>query len=163
MPSLPRMLAAAVTLGTLLVTGCSTTVSMEPAPAANAPECADVTVRLPSEVAGQPRVWTNAQATASWGDPVAVVLACGVEPPAPTTLPCQTVGGVDWIIDDSEAPRYRLTTFGRTPAVELYLDNEIVSSLDVLDALSAAVARLPQDGECTAPVDTTETPAPTEG
>jgi hypothetical protein len=57
---------------------------------------------------------------------------------------------VDWLIDDSDAPRYRLTSFGRTPAVEIYLDNDVVSSVDVLDSLSSLVAKLPKDGECTA-------------
>ena len=60
------------------------------------------------------------------------------------------MNGVDWIIDDAEAPRYRVTTFGRTPAVEVYLDNEVVSSADVLDALSGIVGLLPTDGSaCT--------------
>jgi len=79
-----------------------------------------------------------------------VILTCGLEPPGPTTLPCQSVNGVDWIIDESDAPRYRVTTFGRTPAVEVYLDNDVVSSAAVLDSLSQIVAVLPTDGsECT--------------
>ncbi|GAA1991235.1 DUF3515 family protein [Microbacterium pumilum] len=131
------------------VTGCASTVSLEPAPDSNDPACAEVTVRLPGELGGQSRRWTDAQATGAWGDPAAVLLTCGVQPPGPSTLPCQTVNGVDWIIDDAEAPRYRVTTFGRTPAVEVYLDNEVVSSADVLDALSGIVAVLPTDGaEC---------------
>ena len=64
--------------------------------------------------------------------------------------PARRVNGVDWIIDDSEAPRYRVTTFGRTPAVELYLDNDVVSSAEVLDRLSRIVGVLPADGSaCT--------------
>ena len=50
---------------------------------------------------------------------------------------------MDWIIDESDAPRYRVTTFGRTPAVEVYLDNDVVSSAAVLDTLSQIVAVLP--------------------
>ena len=46
---------------------------------------------------------------------------------------------MDWIIDDAEAPRYRVTTYGRTPAVEVYLDNDVVSSAEVLDTLSQIV------------------------
>ena len=65
-----------------------------------------------------------------------------------------TVEGVDWIIDDAEAPHYRITTFGRTPAVEIYLDNDIVPSADVLDRLSRIVSLLPADGAtCTDRVD----------
>ena len=39
-----------------------------------------------------------------------------------------------------------MTTFGRVPAAELYLDNERVSSAEVLDRLSALVSVLPTDG-----------------
>lgn len=126
-------------------------MSLDPAPLANDPACADVIVRLPDQVDGQDRRWTDAQSTGAWGDPTAVILTCGIEPPGPTTLPCQTVDGVDWIIDDADAPRYRVTTYGRTPAVELYLDNEVVSSAAVLESLSNIVSLLPQDGgTCTA-------------
>ena len=72
------------------LTGCTSTVSLEPAPDANDPACAEVTVRLPDDLAGQSRRWTDAQATGAWGEPAAVLLTCGVEPPGPTTLPCQT-------------------------------------------------------------------------
>ena len=119
---------------------------MTPAAGANDPQCAEVSVRLPGELAGLERRWTDAQATGAWGSPAAVLLTCGVEPPGPTTLPCQTVGGVDWIIDETEAPSYRVTTFGRTPAVEVYLDTTVASSADVLDRLSTVVSLLPTDG-----------------
>lgn len=123
---------------------------MTPAAGANDPLCADVTVRLPDSVDGQPRQWTDAQATGAWGNPSAVLLTCGVTPPGPSTLPCQTVNGVDWLIDDSEAPHYRFTTFGRTPAVEVYLDYDVVSGNAALQALSTAVGTLPNDGsQCT--------------
>jgi hypothetical protein len=127
------------------LTGCAGTVSLEAAPDANDPDCAEVTVRLPDDVDGQARRWTDAQATGAWGDPASVILTCGVEPPGPSPLPCQSVDGVDWIIDDSEAPHYRVTTFGRVPAVELYLDNTRVSSAEVLDTLSRIVGVLPTD------------------
>ena len=142
------MLVAATAVAAL--TGCTSTVSLEPGPDANDAACAEVSVRLPAQLDGQPRRWTDAQATGAWGDPAAVLLTCGVEPPGPTTLPCKTANGVDWIIDDTDAPNYRVTTFGRTPAVEVYLNNKVVSSADVLDALSSIVSVLPTDGsECT--------------
>lgn len=132
----------------MLIAGCSTTVPMDPAADANDPGCAEVMVRLPGTVDGQDRLWTDAQATAAWGSSSssAVLMTCGVTPPGPTTLPCQTVNSVDWIIDDSDAPRYRVTTFGRTPAVEVYLDNEVVSSASVLERLSGPVALIPAEG-----------------
>lgn len=157
MPRPSRVASAVLVLVAAVgVTGCSTTVSMDPAPDANDPACAEVTSRLPGSLAGEPRRWTDAQATGAWGDPAAVLLTCGVEPIGPTTLPCQTVNGVDWVIDESAAPRYRVTSFGRVPAVEVYLDNDVVSSADVLDSLSVLVARLPTDGAtCLAREDAT--------
>ena len=142
--------AIALTAGASSLAGCASTVHLDAAPESNDAACAEVTVRLPGELDDQPRRWTDAQATGAWGDPAAVLLSCGLEPPGPTTLPCQSVNGVDWVIDDAEAPRYRVTTFGRMPAVELYLDTEVVSSAEVLDALSGIVGLLPTDGsECT--------------
>ena len=162
---LPSLLAFGLTVVAAVgLTGCTTTVDLDPAESANDPLCAEVTSNLPGTVSGQARRWTDAQATGAWGDPAKVLLTCGVVPPGPTTLPCKTVAGVDWIIDDSDAPRFRVTTFGRTPAVEIYLDTtadengEGVSSLDVLDALSPTVSVLPVDGQCTDRGE--ETPAP---
>lgn len=137
-----------ILVGTVLA-GCSATVSVPPAPNANDPLCAEVSVRLPAAVDGQERRWTDAQATGAWGAPTAVILSCGVDVPGPTTLPCQDFDGVDWIIDDEGENRYRLTTFGRTPAVQVYLDNALVASGPVMGDLSKAVSVLPVDGECT--------------
>jgi len=146
-----RAWTAALLLTSLIaLAGCGATVALDPAPDANDPHCADVTVRLPGTVDGQARRWTDAQATGAWGSPTAVILTCGVIPLGPTTLPCHTVEGVDWIIDDAEAPHYRVTSFARTPAVEVYLDNDVVASAAVLDALSRIVSLLPTDGStCT--------------
>lgn len=138
----------------LLLTGCASTVSMSPAPGANDPACAAVTVRLPDSVDGQQRRWTDAQATGAWVDAegaATVLLTCGISTPGPSTLPCETAGGVDWLIDDAEAPNYRFTTYGRTPALEVYLDYDVVSARNVLDALGTAVQQLPSTGSaCTA-------------
>ncbi|QRY40942.1 DUF3515 family protein [Microbacterium hominis] len=145
--STTAVLAVAVALG---VTGCSATVSMTPAKSANDPACAAVTARLPATVDGQERRWTDAQATGAWGSPASVLLTCGLAAPGPSTLVCQTVDGIDWLVDDAEAPHYRFTTFGRTPAAEVYLDYDLVSGRDVLSALSSAVQQLPTDGRsCT--------------
>ena len=53
------------------------------------------------------------------------------------------------IVDESEAPRYRITTYGRTPAVQVYADNEVVSPNEVLTTLGPIVSILRQTGECT--------------
>lgn len=160
-----RILAPALALTVAAgLAGCAATVSMEPAADANDPACAEISVRLPGSIADEPRRWTDAQSTGAWGDPTTILLTCGVPPPGPTTLRCETVAGVDWVIDESEAPRFRVTTFGRTPAVELYLDTgadengEGVSSRDVLDAISPLVASLPVDGQCVGREEATPVP-----
>lgn len=149
MPRPRPAVAPLAVLAALTLTGCSTTVSMQPADQANDPLCADVMVRLPDALDAQPRRWTDAQSTAAWGDPSAVLLSCGVESPGPTEAQCITVAGVDWIVDDSAAPRYRITSYGRTPAVEVLTDNELVSPTTVLDGLGTAVQQLPRERQCT--------------
>lgn len=168
MPRRP-LTALLLVAATLAISGCAGTVSLDTAPQANDTSCADVMVRLPAQVAGAERRWTDAQSTAAWGSPTTVIFTCGVTPPGPTTLRCESVAGVDWVIDESEAPRFRVTTFGREPAVELYIDTEVsdtvsgVSSREVLDALSRVVSRLPQDGgACVDRAEATLVPEPVE-
>jgi len=147
-----RVIGAVLLLGaTASLTGCSAIVALDPAPDAALPACADVSVRLPAAIEDLARRETNAQATGAWGEPTAVVLHCGVPVPPPTsTLPCVTPpdGLVDWLVDDSDAPTYVFTSYGRTPAVSVVLDNTVVSGVSVLDALDAAVSHLPQSGSC---------------
>ena len=71
-------LAAIVVVAGSLLAGCSSTVSMQPAPDANNPLCADVTVKLPNRIGTLERQYTDAQATGAWGDPTGVLLSCGV-------------------------------------------------------------------------------------
>ncbi|MGV9768663.1 DUF3515 family protein [Microbacterium sp. NPDC003461] len=143
-------LGAAFTLSVALA-GCAATVTVQPAASANDPRCADVSVRVPDTIDDLPRRWTDAQATAAWGDPTAVVFSCGLEPPAPTTLQCVTIGGVDWIVDETDTPNLRLTTYGRQPAAQAYVDTTVISADQVLGALAGAVQQLPTTGACTAP------------
>ena len=126
---------------------------MEPAIDANNPLCAEVSVRL-GDVAGLTKRETNAQATGAWGDPASILLTCGLEAPAPTTLPCVSVNGVDWIIDDAQKPLYIFTTYGRTPAVQVALDSGAVSGSTVLTDLALPVASIPQERACTDLSDT---------
>ena len=157
-PPHARLRATAVVLlaaSAVLLSGCASAVPMTPAADAENPACAGVIVRLPDTVADQPSRETNAQATGAWGDPSAVLLTCGVEVPGPTTLPCLTVNGVDWIEDDSEAPMYRYTTYGREPATEVYLDSEIVSGSTTLVDLASAVSTIPSTTQCLGADDVT--------
>jgi hypothetical protein len=58
-------------------------------------------------------------------------------------------GGVDWLVDDEDYPRLRMTTFGRTPAAQAYVDTSKISGDQALDALKLAVGTLPVTGACT--------------
>ncbi|MWV50319.1 DUF3515 family protein [Rathayibacter sp. VKM Ac-2803] len=140
----------------LLLSGCSAAVALEPAADATNPGCAEVSVRLPDVVAEQPERETNAQGTAAWGTPAAVILHCGVEPPGPTTDLCVSVSGVDWIIDETQADEdiYTLTTYGRDPAVEITVDQSRASGTSAVVDLANAVSYIPQDRECTDVSDT---------
>lgn len=136
----------------LLLTGCSATVALDPAADAASPLCAEVSVRLPDAIGELASRSTNAQATGAWGEPASVILRCGVPSPAPTAdLPCVTVEGVDWLRDDSDAPNYVFTTYGREPAVEVIVNGDAASGLDALTALAPAVGRLPVTGACIVP------------
>ena len=148
-----RRVAIAVGLavaGTVALAGCSQAVAFDTAPSATDPDCAAVVVRLPDTVAGLTERETNAQGTGAWGQPASVLLRCGVEPLGPTTDPCVSVDGVDWVIDDSDAPTYLFTTYGRTPAVEVLIDNDVVSGTTAIADLSPAVSAIPAESGCVA-------------
>jgi len=124
----------------LTLSGCARLVNLDPAENANAPECANMIVRLPEVVAELPSRSVNAQSTAAYGEPVAVIIRCGLEKPGPTLLPCFTVDGVDWLRDDANDPEFIFTTFGLDPATEVIVDSTAVSGTAVLRDISRAVA-----------------------
>ena len=98
-------------------------------------------------VAQRERRETDAQSTAAWGDPP-VLLRCGVEPPGPTTDPCLTVEGVDWVARES-GTAVVFTSFGRRPALEVSVPRGGPTGADaVLAALAPLAARLPQARAC---------------
>ena len=133
----------------LLGSGCSATVTLEAAPDANNPSCADITVRLPESLGdGLTLRRTDAQATGAWGDPTAVILRCGVAVPEPTTATCIRADGIDWIIDESDAPNYVFTTYGRDPATEDIINSEQASGEAVLSGLASAIESVPATGGC---------------
>jgi hypothetical protein len=133
----------------LTLSGCAGQVPMVAAKDANNPACANVIVRLPAQVANQNKRETNAQSTGAWGNPAAVLLTCGVSVPGPSKLPCVSVNHVDWIEDDSQAPLYRYTTYGRSPAVQVVIDSSKVSGTTTLVDLQSAVEVLPASSKCT--------------
>lgn len=151
--------ALAASVAVVALAGCTQTIPFEPAANAKDPGCASVVVRLPDTVAELAKRDTNAQGTGAWGSPAAVLLRCGVEEPGPTTDRCVSVDGVDWVIDESDAPRYLFTTYGRSPAIEVLVDNDVVSGTSVITDLSNAVSVIPADRACTAVDDLGEVPA----
>ena len=144
-----RFLVASLAL--LTFSGCAATVNLEPAEDSNNPGCAEVMVRLPSQLGGLQERYTNAQATAAWGDPAAVLLRCGLEPVEVSTLPCVTAAGIDWLVDDSLAPSYRFISYARFPAVEVVVDSDNASGITSLEGIAGAVAQLPATKACLAP------------
>ncbi len=148
--------AATLCCAAALTSACAREVAMQPAPDANNPACAEVIVRLPELVADQPQRHTNAQATSAWGIPASVLLRCGVGVEGPTDLPCMRLDGVDWVRDDSAAPLFRFSAYGREPGVEVVIDAEAtppISGTTALIDLSGAVSVLPQTRECASVVE----------
>jgi hypothetical protein len=77
-------------------------------------------------------------------------LRCGVAEPAPnSTLPCVLVDDVYWLRDDTNAPSYVFTTYGRTPATEVIVDRDAVSPGAALYDLVGAVSITAETGACT--------------
>ena len=98
-------------------------------------------VRLPDTLENLPRRETNAQATGAWGDPAAILLRCGVAVPTASDLPCvETDKGFQWLRDDSKAPTYVFTSYGRTPAIAVVIDQTKLSPGPTLQDLETVVA-----------------------
>jgi hypothetical protein len=141
------LLTAATSLA--LLTGCAPTVVLDPAADANNPECAEIIVRLPDSLADQPKRTVNAQSTAAWGEPVAIILRCGLEPVEVSPLPCVSASNVDWLIDNSNAPSFRFISYARTPATEVIIDSNVVAGVTVLEQLAGSVGVLEPSKRCT--------------
>lgn len=105
-------------------------------------------VRLPDAIGINERRSTNAQSTAAWGEPAAVIARCGLAETGPSTLPCFTVNEIDWLRDDSQDPSFVFTTYGRFPAIEVVIDSDLTSGTEALDALSRAVGEIPATSAC---------------
>lgn len=140
-------------VGAALVAGlaaCSPVITLDAAPDANNPACAEISVRLPDAVGDQGRRSTNAQATAAWGEPSSVILRCGLPEVLVSELPCVSAGEIDWLVDDSASPKYRFITFGRNPATEVIVDSTVISGVSALEGVASAVANIAATKWCTA-------------
>jgi hypothetical protein len=138
-----------ITASVLVLSGCAPVVPLEPAEQANNPECAEIIVRLPDELAGLAERRVNAQSTAAWGEPAAVILRCGLEPVEVSALPCVTASDIDWLVDESKAPSYRFISYARSPATEVIIDSTTVAGVTVLDELAASIGVLDATNRCT--------------
>ena len=143
------------------VAGCASAVPVAVATHATDPVCAQVLVATPDSLGpGLDRRQTTAQASTAWGHDPAVVLRCGVEPPAPTTQRCETVttpGGasIDWLVvpgtaDANGRTDWTFTTYGRVPAVEVFVPAAVATerSTSFLDALGAALDLTTRERGC---------------
>ena len=132
----------------LLLTGCSPVVHLSPADGANSVSCAELMVRLSDKVDGLARRSTDAQSTAAWGEPAAVIFRCGLPAVTVSKFKCVTEQGIDWLVDDSKAPSYRFITFGRNPASEVIVDSRKAVGVNVLDEIGTTVAYQKATARC---------------
>ena len=132
------------------LTGCAAAVAVEPAENAADPDCASAMLAMPEAIGEHEQRETTSQATTAYGDPAAVVARCGVPPPGPSTDPCASVNGVDWVLREQggQDGTWIATTYGRDPAVEIVFDGAAVSSPTVFAELSAAVEKIPAEEKC---------------
>jgi hypothetical protein len=137
----------------VFLTGCAPIVTLEPAKDANNAECAEIIVRLPDDLAGERKRSVNAQSTAAWGEPVSVILRCGLEPVEVSALPCVSTGAIDWLVDDANAPSYRFISYARFPATEVIIDSTKLAGVTVLEQLSSTIGILPATKRCTEPAN----------
>lgn len=108
--------------------------------------CATVSDRLPATVAAAEQRGTRPTSglVAAWGNP-AIVLRCGVRAPGPTTLPCQRIEGVDWLLVRDTGGGALLQTFDRAPTIELQVPDGYARELVVAD-VAPALASLGHTG-----------------
>ncbi|WP_411081606.1 DUF3515 family protein [Streptomyces sp. cmx-18-6] len=150
----------ALTAGVLVSCGAdSPGEGVASAPNASDPACEKAAARYPDRLGGEELTFTDRPGVAVWGEN-AIVLRCGVELPLPTTDPCANVEGVNWVFreerskDDSKV----IVTYGRDPAVEVVVSDEVVAVDDVLIELSTLVEPIKAYREC---VGADDVPAPT--
>ncbi|MEG3628569.1 DUF3515 family protein [Streptomyces poriticola] len=120
------------------------------APHAGDPKCEKVVSRLPDGVPGASRDWALGDGVATWGGQSAV-LRCGVQELPPNINLCVTVDGVDWVLDEKRLKDDGvsvMTTYGRSPAVEVTYSGPREEVGGILAALNPSVEWIPQERKC---------------
>ncbi|MEW1759564.1 DUF3515 family protein [Streptomyces cyaneofuscatus] len=133
--------ASVLTAGVLVSCGAdSPGEGVTAAPHAGDAACKQLADRYPDRLGGQDLAFTDRPGVAVWGEN-AIALRCGVELPVPTLDPCATVDGVDWVFreDRSKDGGKVVVTYGRDPAVEVVVSDDVAAVDDVLVDLSALV------------------------
>jgi uncharacterized protein DUF3515 len=149
----PSLAIAASALLLAALTGCADDDSapdLAAAPKGGSPACADVVDRAPQKVLDLERSTPQAVGVAAWGTPP-IVLQCGIDvDDRPTSDPCVSVDGVDWILDnpDAEDQPATLVTYGRDPAVRVTVPGDRQQALGALAELAPAVSPLPASKKC---------------
>ncbi len=111
--------------------------------------CGRMTENAPAKLAGHPKHATKLAGVALWGDSN-IVLRCGVTGIGPTSDPCFSADGVDWVIDTARSTDTQkvITTYGRTPATEVTVTHASKTPDEVLVELSALITPIAQTSQC---------------
>ena len=133
----------------LLMNGCSEPPERWADPV---PACAPALAELPQTVLGRRRLDRPPNAgrpvDAGWGDPV-ITVACGLDPVEPTTAPCLTVDGVDWIfLEPQDGGDLSFRSYGTSLAVEVVVPQSYgrANATGALVDLAGAARALPKNG-----------------
>ncbi|MET9535342.1 DUF3515 family protein [Streptomyces sp. NPDC006649] len=124
------------------------------APGGQSSACKQTAHRYPNRLAGQALTFTGRPGVAVWGDE-AVVLRCGLKPPAPSVDACVNVNGVDWVFREGQTAGGKkvIVTYGRNPAVEAVISGHVTATDGVLVGLSALVKPIKKYTKCIGPDD----------
>lgn len=133
----------------LALSGCAAGLQVTTLPHADSDACHLAAAHWPLTVGGNGQVTVRVQGQASdsvraWGDPP-VIARCGAEPLPPTTDPCVSVDGVDWVgVELSDGRRF--TTYGRSPALEVLVPSVYDPAALLLPAFGPMASALPATG-----------------
>ncbi|WP_420036284.1 DUF3515 family protein [Streptomyces sp. cg28] len=120
------------------------------APFSNDAWCGKVVDRAPEKIFSDSRDWVIGDGVASWGKQH-LTLRCGVEELEPTVNLCVNADGVDWVLDEEKLKIdgvSSLTTYGRSPAVELTYSGPKEDVGGILSSLKSTVVGIPQHSKC---------------
>ncbi|MEU0161903.1 DUF3515 family protein [Streptomyces sp. NPDC006261] len=123
--------------------------NVRPGAQAGNAHCGRITENAPGKLAGHTKHATKLAGVALWGDSN-IILRCGVAEIGPTSDPCFSADGVDWVIDTARSSDTKkvITTYGRTPATEVTVTHSPKAPDEVLVALSALIAPIAQTSQC---------------